>query len=62
MLKTRNMGEETTSGSMEFVSLEAQLPPKTKLHKIQKAALIALSGVAKVKTRGEILMPLAPTH
>ena len=43
-------------------SLEAQLPPKTKLHKIQKAALIALSGVAKVKTRGEILMPLAPTH
>ena len=56
------MGEESTSGSMEFVSLEAQLPPKTKLHKIQKAALIALSGVAKVKTRGEILMPLAPTH
>ena len=61
-MKTRNMGEESTSGSMEFVSLEAQLPPKTKLHKIRKAALIALNGVAKVKTRGEILMPLAPTH
>ena len=47
---------------MKFVSLEAQLPPKTKLHKIRKAALIALNGVAKGKTRGKILMPLAPTH